>query len=67
MESKETQNGYQMTLKSDTLRNFLCSANHTFYQVKQMILKVVESILETKSDTESMYKQKNHANLIGNI
>ena len=34
MESEETQNAYQMTLKSDTLRNFLCSTNHIFYSSK---------------------------------
>ena len=49
MKSKETENGYQMTVKSDTLRNFQCSTNHMFSKVKLMILRVVESILAEKA------------------
>ena len=67
VESKETQNGHQMTLKSDTLRNFLCSTNHMFSSSKTNDFESRGVDLVTKSDTESMYKQKDHANLIGNI
>ena len=56
-----------MTLKSDTLRNFLCSTNHMFYLSKTNDFESRGVDFGTKSDTESMYKQKNHANLIRNI
>ena len=67
MESEETQNAYQMTLKSDTLRNFLCSTNHMFCSRKTSDFESRGVDLVTKSDTESMYKRKNHANLIRNV
>ena len=67
MESKETQNGDQMTVKSDTLRNVLSSTNHIFYLSKTDDFESRGVDLVTKSDTESMHEQKNHANLIGII
>ena len=60
MESKKTQNGYEMTVKGSTLRNLLGSRNHMFSLSKT-------DVFESQSDTESMHEQKNHANLIGII
>ena len=67
IECKETQSSDQMTPKSDTLRTFRCSTNHMFSSSKTDVFESRGIDLETKSDTESMYKRKNRTNLIGNI
>ena len=67
MESKEAQNGYQMRVKGDTLRNFLCSTNYMFSSSKTDVFESRGVDFGRKSDAETMYKQQYHGKPIRNI
>ena len=67
IECKEPQNSDQMTPKSDTLRTFRCSTNHMFSSSKTNDFESRGVDFGRNSDAESIYKRKNHANLICNV
>ena len=67
MESKETQNGYQMTVKSDTLRNVLCSTNYMFSSSKTDVFESRGVDFGRKSDTETMYRQQYDGKPLRNV